>query len=196
MGEFENLPGFLDHVSLVMDNTENAQGDMISIMTLHGAKGLEFDTVFLPGWEEGLFPNQRALEEKGVAALEEERRLAYVGITRSRKRVYVSFAANRRVFNQWQAAIPSRFISELPQDHIEQSSDAGLYATYSAGHHGGLREGLVRMRDIDASDAAEITAPMMQARRPRPAYNDGWMGRERLSHPFVKLRVLKTSLLV
>jgi DNA helicase-2/ATP-dependent DNA helicase PcrA len=113
---------------------------MVSVMTLHAAKGLEFDTVFLPGWEEGLFPNQRALDDKGVAGLEEERRLAYVGLTRARKRAYVSFAANRRVFNQWQAAIPSRFLRELPTGHLAESSDAGLYATYSAGHHGGLRE--------------------------------------------------------
>ena len=113
---------------------------MVSVMTLHAAKGLEFDTVFLPGWEEGLFPNQRALDDKGVAGLEEERRLAYVGLTRARKRAYVSFAANRRVFNQWQAAIPSRFLRELPTEQLAESSDAGLYATYSAGHHGGLRE--------------------------------------------------------
>ena len=117
-----------------------AGSDMVSVMTLHAAKGLEFDTVFLPGWEEGLFPNQRALDDKGVAGLEEERRLAYVGLTRARKRAYVSFAANRRVFNQWQAAIPSRFLRELPTDQLAESSDAGLYATYSAGHHGGLRE--------------------------------------------------------
>src|SRR5207248_1050082 len=127
-------------VALLTDNAEKSGGDMVSVMTLHAAKGLEFDTVFLPGWEEGLFPNQRALDDKGVAGLEEERRLAYVGLTRARKRAYVSFAANRRVFNQWQAAIPSRFLRELPTGHLAESSDAGLYATYSAGHHGGLRE--------------------------------------------------------
>ncbi|WIM09391.1 UvrD-helicase domain-containing protein [Enhydrobacter sp.] len=138
--EFDTLPAFLEHVALLTDNAENAAGDMVSVMTLHAAKGLEFDTVFLPGWEEGLFPNQRALDDKGVAGLEEERRLAYVGLTRARKRAYVSFAANRRVFNQWQAAIPSRFLRELPADRLAESSDAGLYATYSAGHHAGLRE--------------------------------------------------------
>ncbi len=138
--EFDSLPAFLEHVALLTDNAEKSGGDMVSVMTLHAAKGLEFDTVFLPGWEEGLFPNQRALDEKGVPGLEEERRLAYVGLTRARKRAYVSFAANRRVFNQWQAAIPSRFLRELPQDRLAESSDAGLYATYSAGHHGGLRE--------------------------------------------------------
>jgi DNA helicase-2/ATP-dependent DNA helicase PcrA len=138
--EFDTLPAFLEHVALLTDNAERSGGDMVSVMTLHAAKGLEFDTVFLPGWEEGLFPNQRALDDKGVAGLEEERRLAYVGLTRARRRAYVSFAANRRVFNQWQAAIPSRFLRELPTEQLAESSDAGLYATYSAGHHGGLRE--------------------------------------------------------
>ncbi|MBN9490513.1 MAG: UvrD-helicase domain-containing protein [Alphaproteobacteria bacterium] len=138
--EFDTLPAFLEHVALLTDNAEKSGSDMVSVMTLHAAKGLEFDTVFLPGWEEGLFPNQRALDDKGLAGLEEERRLAYVGLTRARKRAYVSFAANRRVFNQWQAAIPSRFLRELPTDQLAESSDAGLYATYSAGHHGGLRD--------------------------------------------------------
>jgi DNA helicase-2/ATP-dependent DNA helicase PcrA len=138
--EFDSLPAFLEHVALLTDTAEKAGSDMVSVMTLHAAKGLEFDTVFLPGWEEGLFPNQRALDDKGLAGLEEERRLAYVGLTRARKRAYVSFAANRRIFNQWQAAIPSRFLAELPKDRLAESSDAGLYATYSAGHHGGLRD--------------------------------------------------------
>ena len=138
--EFDTLPAFLEHVALLTDNAERSGSDMVSIMTLHAAKGLEFDTVFLPGWEEGLFPNQRALDDKGIAGLEEERRLAYVGLTRARNRAYVSFAANRRVFNQWQAALPSRFLRELPNGHLAESSDAGLYATYSAGHHGGLRD--------------------------------------------------------
>jgi DNA helicase-2/ATP-dependent DNA helicase PcrA len=138
--EFENLAGFLEHVSLVMENTESRDSDMVNIMTLHAAKGLEFDSVFLPGWEEGVFPNQRALDETGVAGLEEERRLAYVGLTRARKRAFVSFAANRRIFNQWQASIPSRFVAELPPEHLEQRSDAGLYGSYSAGHYGSLRE--------------------------------------------------------
>ncbi|TAJ31784.1 MAG: hypothetical protein EPO67_13080, partial [Reyranella sp.] len=138
--EFDSLPAFLEHVALLTDMADRSDTDMVSVMTLHAAKGLEFDTVFLPGWEEGLFPNQRALDDKGLAGLEEERRLAYVGLTRARKRAYVSFAANRRVFNQWQAAIPSRFLRELPTEQLAESSDAGLYATYSAGHHGGLRE--------------------------------------------------------
>ena len=114
LADFETLAGFLDHVSLVMENDENSEGDRVSLMTLHGAKGLEFDTVFLPGWEEGLFPNQRALDEGGVKSLEEERRLAYVGLTRARRRAIVSHAANRRIYANWQSSIPSRFIEELP----------------------------------------------------------------------------------
>ncbi|WP_374441521.1 ATP-dependent helicase [Stella sp.] len=129
MAEFENLSGFLEHVALVMENAEAAGGDMVTLMTLHAAKGLEFDTVFLPGWEEGLFPHPRALEEKGAAGLEEERRLAYVGLTRARRRAFVSFAANRRVYNQWTAAIPSRFVDELPKDAVEMSADQGLYGS-------------------------------------------------------------------
>ena len=116
--EFETLPAFLEHVSLVMENVAAPEADLVSIMTLHGAKGLEFDNVFLAGWEEGLFPNQRAIDEGGNKALEEERRLAYVGITRARRRLTVSFAANRRVYNQWSSSVPSRFVEELPPEHI------------------------------------------------------------------------------
>jgi len=125
--EFENLGGFLEHVSLVMENEEFATDDMVTLMTLHGAKGLEFDIVFLPGWEEGLFPHQRALDEGGVKALEEERRLAYVGLTRARKTAHVSYAANRRIYGNWQTAIPSRFVEELPKEHVELSAERGLY---------------------------------------------------------------------
>jgi len=126
--EFDGLGGFLEHVSLVMEAAETSGGEMVNLMTLHSAKGLEFAEVFLPGWEEGVFPNQRALDEGGAPALEEERRLAYVGLTRARNRAQISFAANRRIYNQWQSAIPSRFVDELPGDHIETVSDTGFYA--------------------------------------------------------------------
>ncbi len=126
LADFESLAGFLDHVSLVMENEENAEGDRCSMMTLHGAKGLEFDTVFLPGWEEGLFPSQRTLDEGGQKGLEEERRLAYVGLTRARKRAIVSHAANRRLYANWQSSIPSRFVDELPQDSVERAGSAAL----------------------------------------------------------------------
>jgi len=125
LAEFDTLAGFLEHVSLVMDAAENAPGDMVNLMTLHSAKGLEFDTVILPGWEEGLFPHQRALDENGLAGLEEERRLAYVGLTRARKRALIFHAANRRIYNLWQSAIPSRFIDELPADHVEIETAIG-----------------------------------------------------------------------
>ncbi|MBC6441357.1 MAG: UvrD-helicase domain-containing protein [Rhodospirillales bacterium] len=125
MAEFENLEEFLDHVSLVMDTDNTAADAMVNIMTLHGAKGLEFDTVFLPGWEEGVFPNQMAIDENGYAGLEEERRLAYVGLTRARKRAIVLYAANRTVHGQWQSNIPSRFVDELPEDHTERAEAAG-----------------------------------------------------------------------
>ena len=126
MGEFETLEGFLDHVSLVMENDEDAAGDRINLMTLHAAKGLEFDTVFLPGWEEGLFPNQRALDEGGLKSLEEERRLAYVGLTRARRRAIVSHAATRRIYANWQDSVPSRFLDELPDEHVDRAGSASL----------------------------------------------------------------------
>jgi DNA helicase II / ATP-dependent DNA helicase PcrA len=126
LADFETLAGFLDHVALVMENDENAEGDRVNLMTLHGAKGLEFDTVFLPGWEEGVFPNQRALDEGGVKSLEEERRLAYVGLTRARRRAIVSHAAHRRIYANWQSSIPSRFIEELPDADVERTGSAAL----------------------------------------------------------------------
>ncbi|MGV6838570.1 MAG: ATP-dependent helicase [Planktomarina sp.] len=125
--EFENLQGFLEHVSLVMDNDKDADGAEVSIMTLHAAKGLEFPMVFLPGWEDGLFPFQRSMDENGLKGLEEERRLAYVGITRAEEVCTISFAANRRVFGQWQSALPSRFVDELPANHVDVLTPPGLY---------------------------------------------------------------------
>ena len=126
MAEFENLAGFLEHVSLVMDNAADSSGDMVNLMTLHSAKGLEFDTVFLPGWEEGLFPSLRSVEEHGLKGLEEERRLAYVGLTRARHRAFVSFAANRRIHGQWQSSARSRFVDELSPEHVEIVTELGL----------------------------------------------------------------------
>ncbi len=136
LDEFPDLPSFLEHVSLVMDADSGDGGARVSIMTLHAAKGLEFDTVFLPGWEEGLFPSQRALDENGRAGLEEERRLAHVGLTRARKRLKLYFASNRRIHGLWQSSLPSRFIDELPEDHVEvvQAPTA-----YSQGGYGASR---------------------------------------------------------
>ena len=127
MAEFDSLGAFLEHVSLVMENAQAGPGEMVSLMTLHSAKGLEFDLVFLPGWEEGLFPNQRSMDEHGIAGLEEERRLAYVGLTRARRRAFVSYAANRRIHGQWQTTLPSRFIAELPAEHTESRAEPGLF---------------------------------------------------------------------
>jgi DNA helicase II / ATP-dependent DNA helicase PcrA len=122
MEEYETLGAFLEHVSLVMDNDENAGDAQVTIMTIHAAKGLEFDTVFLAGWEEGLFPSQRALDEGGNASLEEERRLAYVAITRARRKCFILHAANRRIYGQWTSSIPSRFVAELPKAHVEEET--------------------------------------------------------------------------
>ncbi len=137
MEEFESLRGFLEHVSLVMDTENNPELDAVNLMTLHSAKGLEFDTVFLPGWEEGLFPHQRSLDEGGRSGLEEERRLAYVGITRARKNCHIWFVSNRRIHGQWQASIPSRFIDELPADNVDVVESSGSYGGYGAGGMGG-----------------------------------------------------------
>jgi DNA helicase-2/ATP-dependent DNA helicase PcrA len=122
MEDYETLGAFLEHVSLVMDNDADRESDKVTIMTIHAAKGLEFDTVFLAGWEEGVFPSQRSLDEGGTASLEEERRLAYVAITRARKRCYIFHAANRRIYGQWTSSIPSRFVGELPPAHVEAES--------------------------------------------------------------------------
>ena len=122
MEEYDTLGDFLEHVSLVMDNDADRSSEKVTIMTIHAAKGLEFDNVFLPGWEEGVFPSQRALDEGGLASLEEERRLAYVAITRARRRCTILHAANRRIYGQWTSSIPSRFVGELPADHIEEET--------------------------------------------------------------------------
>jgi DNA helicase-2/ATP-dependent DNA helicase PcrA len=155
---FENLQGFLEHVSLIMDNEADDQEPKVTLMTLHAAKGLEFPAVFLPGWEDGLFPSQRSMDESGQKGLEEERRLAYVGITRAERVCTISFAGNRRVYGQWQSQMPSRFIDELPQEHVEVLTPPGLY-----GHQGGMAAtaspmaGMMRGSDLhEAAARADV----------------------------------------
>lgn len=128
MQEFDSLAGFLEHIALVMDGDTEAENGEVTLMTLHAAKGLEFDTIFMPGWEEGIFPSQRTIDENGAVGLEEERRLAYVGITRARKLVHISYAGSRRIHGQWQSAIPSRFLQELPSESIIEDNVQGMQA--------------------------------------------------------------------
>ncbi len=132
VSEFDTLAAYLDHVALVADRNENSETSAVWLMTLHAAKGLEFPVVFLPGWEEGVFPSKRSLDEGGSPALEEERRLAYVGITRARESCRISFAANRQMYGRWQTALPSRFIDELPPDAVDVVSQPGLYGNAAA----------------------------------------------------------------
>ncbi|MEP9388662.1 UvrD-helicase domain-containing protein [Mesorhizobium sp. KR9-304] len=137
MEEYESLRSFLEHVALVMDSEQNAELDAVNIMTLHSAKGLEFETVFLPGWEEGLFPHQRSLDEGGRSGLEEERRLAYVGLTRAKKHLHIWFVSNRRIHGLWQSTIPSRFLDELPEAHVEVAETGNSYGGYGNPYGGG-----------------------------------------------------------
>ncbi|MEM7069337.1 MAG: UvrD-helicase domain-containing protein [Pseudomonadota bacterium] len=174
MEEFENLPGFLEHVSLVMDTDNNADMDAVSLMTLHSAKGLEFDSVFLPGWEEGLFPHQRSLDEGGRSGLEEERRLAYVGITRARQRCYISFVSNRRIHGLWQASIPSRFVDELPEVHVEVNEGSTSYGGYGSAGVGG-RYGASRFDNVDTFDSG-YSSPGWQRAKGRSGTNDSNWG--------------------
>ena len=132
MEEFDSLEGFLEHIALVMDRDSGEELDAVSIMTLHSAKGLEFDTVFLPGWEEGLFPHQRALDEGGRSGLEEERRLAYVGLTRAKRHCLIWFTSNRRIHGSWQSSIPSRFLDELPAAHVDVRENKSAYGGYGS----------------------------------------------------------------
>ncbi|MGB3389706.1 MAG: UvrD-helicase domain-containing protein [Pseudaminobacter sp.] len=144
MEEYESLRSFLEHVALVMDAEQNEDMDAVTIMTLHSAKGLEFETVFLPGWEEGLFPHQRSLDEGGRSGLEEERRLAYVGLTRAKKNLHIWFVSNRRIHGLWQSTIPSRFLDELPEAHVEiadAGNSYGGYGSYGGGSFAGGRGG-------------------------------------------------------
>ncbi len=173
--EFETLAGFLDHVGLVMDNAQDPTSDMATIMTLHAAKGLEFERVFLPGWEEGVFPNQRAIDGGGTKALEEERRLAYVGITRARRLLTICYAANRRIYNQWAASVPSRFIEELPADHTDFLQRQTLHEPAASGwfddvHHGarsGRGPGFNRMRAAGRPPVIEGQARLLGSELPK-----------------------------
>ena len=172
--DFDSLGEFLEHVSLVMDNEDSSAEAKLTMMTLHGAKGLEFDTVFLPGWEEGLFPHQRALDDGGLGGLEEERRLAYVGLTRAKQRAIISAAANRRIYGKWQSAHPSRFIDELPLEHIEHEAAPGLQRGQNAGFGG--------FAGFD--DIAQAPAAAWQSRRRRMAQSidaADWKSREPVS---------------
>jgi DNA helicase-2/ATP-dependent DNA helicase PcrA len=167
MDEFENLQGFLEHIALVMDNEKAAEADAVNIMTLHAAKGLEFNTVFLPGWEEGVFPNQRALDDQGRAGLEEERRLGHVGVTRARKRAKIYFATNRRMHGLWQTNIPSRFLDELPEENVEVTESQGGFGGY--GGYGASRF------DATTSFGSNYATPgwqRAQAKRDRNGFSD------------------------
>ncbi len=175
MDEFESMTGFLEHISLVMDRDSADALDAVSIMTLHSAKGLEFDTVFLPGWEEGLFPHQRALDEAGRAGLEEERRLAYVGITRAKRRAKIYFASNRRIHGLWQSTVPSRFLDELPPDHVEIGEPSSNYGGYGGGGYGPSR-----FDSHDPFDSGSYSTPGWQraqrARQTSDGFSDGGRG--------------------
>jgi DNA helicase-2/ATP-dependent DNA helicase PcrA len=154
MGAFDTLQAYLEHVALVMDLDRESGDDSVQIMTLHSAKGLEFPLVFLPGWEEGVFPSQRSMDESGEKGLEEERRLAYVGITRAREEARISFAANRQVYGRWTSQLPSRFVDEMPQDNVEAASETGYY-----GGGPGMREANSRWDDTNATFGAGYASP-------------------------------------
>ncbi len=169
MEEFENLQGFLEHISLVMDRDGGPDEDAVSVMTLHSAKGLEFDNVFLPGWEEGLFPHQRALDEQGRAGLEEERRLAHVGLTRARRRAKLYFATNRRIHGSWSTTIPSRFLDELPAHNVEITESKG-----GSGWGGTSGYGPSRFDNIESFGSSYATPGWQraQANRGRGGFNE------------------------
>jgi DNA helicase-2/ATP-dependent DNA helicase PcrA len=177
MQDFENLAGFLEHISLVMDRDGEGLDDAVSIMTLHSAKGLEFDTVFLPGWEEGLFPHQRSLDEQGRAGLEEERRLAHVGLTRARRRAKIYFATNRRMHGLWNATVPSRFLDELPEAHVEVTESKGSSGFGGAGYgQGGF--GGSRFDTFGAGGSSYSTPGWQRAQKRRARMDDDGFGDE------------------
>ncbi|MBR1215961.1 UvrD-helicase domain-containing protein [Bradyrhizobium sp. JYMT SZCCT0180] len=168
MEEFENLQGFLEHISLVMDRDGGAEEEAVSLMTLHSAKGLEFDNVFLPGWEEGLFPSQRTLDEQGRAGLEEERRLAHVGLTRARRRAKLYFATNRRIHGTWSTTIPSRFLDELPADNVEITESKG-----GSGWGGSGGYGASRFDNVESFGSSYTTPGWQRAQANRARNNQG-----------------------
>jgi len=171
MSNFETLGDYLEHVSLVMDLDRGGADDSVQIMTLHAAKGLEFPLVFLPGWEEGVFPSQRSIDEKGEKGLEEERRLAYVGITRAREEARVSFAANRQVYGRWTSQLPSRFVDELPIENVEASSETGYY-----GGGPGMQQPTTSRWDDDRTFGAGYSSPGWKRAQDR-GYGGGHAGR-------------------
>jgi DNA helicase II / ATP-dependent DNA helicase PcrA len=173
MEEFENLQGFLEHISLVMDRDSGPDEQAVSLMTLHSAKGLEFDNVFLPGWEEGLFPSQRTLDEQGRAGLEEERRLAHVGLTRARRRAKLYFATNRRIHGTWSTTIPSRFLDELPSPNVEITESKGGSGWGGSGGYGASRF------DNVESFGSSYTTPGWQRAQANRAKNRGGGGQAR-----------------
>jgi len=179
MEEFENLQGFLEHVSLVMDTDGGEGGDAVSIMTLHAAKGLEFDTVFLPGWEEGILPHQRSLDEQGRAGLEEERRLAHVGLTRARKLAKIYFVANRRIHGSWTSSIPSRFIDELPPDSVEVAESKAGFGGFSDYGRGS------RFDRMDSFGSSYATPGWQRAqRRGRGAFDEDGIDQDAGASPY------------
>ena len=181
MGAFDTLSAYLEHVSLVMDLDRGAGDDAVQIMTLHSAKGLEFPHVFLPGWEEGVFPSQRSMDEKGEKGLEEERRLAYVGLTRAREQALVTFVANRLVYGRWTSQLPSRFVDELPLAHVEAASDTGYY-----GGGPGMQQAGTSRWDDAPSFGGSYASPGW--RRAQTASTGGW----KPTHE-AKARVVSTS---
>jgi DNA helicase-2/ATP-dependent DNA helicase PcrA len=168
MEEFENLQGFLEHISLVMDRDGGPDEEAVSLMTLHSAKGLEFDNVFLPGWEEGLFPSQRTLDEQGRAGLEEERRLAHVGLTRARRRAKLYFATNRRIHGTWSTTIPSRFLDELPSHNVEITESKG-----GSGWGGSGGYGPSRFDNVESFGSSYTTPGWQRAQANRAKNNRG-----------------------
>src|SRR4029079_18343631 len=171
MEEFENLSGFLEHISLVMDTDKGEGSEAVSIMKLHSAKGLALRTVFLPGWEEGLLPHQRSLDDQGRAWLEEERRLAHVGLTRARRRAKIYFTSNRRIHGSWSSSIPSRFLDELPEAHIEVTQAKGGFGNF------GQNYGASRF-DTMESFGSNYTTPGWQRAQARKARRGGGFDEE------------------